>query len=58
MAEDEATEEEGGGLFAVPDFSPAVDGLKKAGAAAKGIGLGMISPRGPSPATSRRSWSR
>jgi len=45
MAEDEATEEEGGGLFAVPDFSPAVDGLKKAGAAAKGIGLGMIAQR-------------
>jgi len=45
MAEDEASEEEGGGLFAVPDFSPAVDGLKKAGAAAKGIGLGMIAQR-------------
>jgi len=45
MAEDEATEEEGGGLFAVPDFSPAVDGLKKAGSAAKGLGLGMIAQR-------------
>jgi len=45
MAEDEVTEEEGGGLFAMPDFSPAVDGLKKAGATAKGIGLGMIAQR-------------
>jgi len=45
MAEDESTEGEGGGLFAMPDFSPAMDGIKKAGAAAKGIGLGMIAQR-------------
>jgi len=45
MTEDEAAEEEGGGLFATPDLSPVADGIKKAGSAAKGFGLGVIAQR-------------
>jgi len=45
VAEDESTEGEGGGIFAVPDFSPITGGIKKAGSAAKGFGLGAIAQR-------------
>jgi len=45
VAEDEPAEEEGGGMFAMPDFSPITGGIRKAGSAAKGFGLGIIAQR-------------
>lgn len=45
MAEDESTDEKGGGLFGTPDISPLTNEIKKVGSTAKGLGLGVIAQR-------------